>query len=606
MIQEIVVKESAKHIFKYAVEFFKKNAGKLLIKENDIYESLNAHVQKIKNWSSEITFKDLQSAKSIQNNYIDLDMFVYPRKIRIDETEQVLKIPINKIFDYEKRHLVILGQPGAGKTTSMKHLCQSIFYEEDKFGKFKYPLVVKLRDYNLPITDKYSAGLVIEAIYNIFGLSTEIKNNQNEIEVIRTKEKIVLYLLDKLNVLLIVDGFDELSFKKHREIVINEILEISSYLENSRLLVTSRTSDFPYSIENITSYELCPLNQEQIKDFAKKWLVENAKVESFLKEISNSPYIDTAVRPLTIAHLCAIYERVGKIPDKPKTIYRKIINLLLEEWDEQRNVKRVSKYSGFEIDRKFEFLNSIAYYLTVSSRKSIFTLNALESAYFKIYEDFDLEKKDSKNVMEELESHTGLFLQAGYNLYEFAHKSLQEYLTAEYIVRLPKIPTTNQIISSIPNELAIAVSISSNPSLYFVEVVNNIFSKLNLNFQFYQTFLNRLIIEKPEFNKTNSVGIAAFQLYSTYLLKNKDLDQLQLFVKDDLVVEFEGLIRSIFKRNATDIFSKYYDFSSEEVSANGFSIITLSKKKKSEIVKPYADIKFLDLPTKLVCRETFF
>lgn len=414
-----------------------------------------------------------------------------------------------------------------------------------------------------------------------------------------------MYLIEKLNVLLIIDGFDELSYKKHRDIVLNEIAELANYLENSTLLVTSRTSDFPYIFENLTTYELCPLNQNQIEEFARKWLNDEAKVDAFLKEIQKSPYIDTAVRPLTIAHLCAIYERSGKIPDKPKTVYKKIINLLLEEWDEQRNVKRLSKYAGFEIDRKFEFLSNIAYFLTVSSKKSIFTLSALENAYLKVHENFDLKRKDSKDVMQELESHTGLFLQAGYGLYEFAHKSLQEYLTAEYIVKLPTIPTSQSIIGTIPNELAIAVSISSNSSLYFVEVVKKIFSKLNLNFEFYQVFLNRLIIEKPEFNKSNVVGFAALQLYSTYLRKNKDYNQLQLFIKDDMVTEFENLLESIFKRNSKKIILQYYEPISEEISTNGFAVISLRKKKSSKLLDIHSDIKNNELPMELVCRETF-
>ncbi len=45
----------------------------------------------------------------------------------------------------------------------------------------------------------------------------------------------------------------------------------------------------------------------------------------FTEQIKKSPFADTAIRPLTIAHLCAIFERAGRIPDKPKTFYRKIV-----------------------------------------------------------------------------------------------------------------------------------------------------------------------------------------------------------------------------------------------------------------------------------------
>ncbi|CCG52121.1 Protein of unknown function [Flavobacterium indicum GPTSA100-9 = DSM 17447] len=605
MIKEIIIKEAAKEVFKYSTTFLKKNFNKLLSKEKDIYDSLNEHIQKVKNWSNEITFKDLKSSKVMSQVFIELDMYVYPRNIRIDESEKILKIPLNKIFDVETKHLLILGQPGAGKTTSMKYLCHSIFFNDNtSFQKYKYPILVKLRDLNKPINSKNKSGMLFEYIFNLLGLSLDIRENQSEEEIIRTKQKLVLYLLNKLNVILIIEGFDELSYKKHREIILFEIGELANFLEDSRLIITSRTSDFNYHFENITPFELCSLNEEQISLFATKWLIEENKINSFLSEVYKSPFIDTAVRPLTIAHLCAIYERVGKIPEKPKTVYKKIVNLLLEEWDEQRNIKRVSKYSDFEIDRKFEFLTSIAYHLTVNNKKSIFSTSTLENLYFKIYNDFDLDRKDSKNVLEELETHTGLFIQAGYELYEFAHKSLQEYLTAEYIVKLPSIPENLNVISSIPNELAITISISSNPSFYFTELVQKRFKNMKLNFQFYQIFLTRLMIEKPDFNKTSKVGIAAFQLYSMYLYQNKSLNQLKLFIEDDLVSEFEVFINSIFKRNAKDFVEKFYEIESEETSTNGFIIITLNKKKSISIGKSF-ELTSRDLPQKLLCRSSF-
>ncbi|WP_119788877.1 NACHT domain-containing protein [Flavobacterium anhuiense] len=605
MIQEIILKESAKEIFKYATSFLKKNLGKLISQEKDIQNSLIEHVQKTKNWSSEITFKDLKASKDVQQTYIELDMYVYPRNIRMYENEAIQTIPLNKIFSSSKNHFAILGQPGAGKTTSMKYLCQSIFFSENSVElDYKYPILIKLRDFNTPRNIKNDAGIIIEYLFNVFGFSIEIKDSQSEAEIIRTKQKLVHYIIENLNVLLIIDGFDELNYSSHRDIVLGEIVEFANYLEKSKLILTSRTSDFNYYFENIDIYELCSLTDLQIRDFAKKWLNDDQKVNSFLRDIYNSPFIDAAVRPLTIAHLCAIYERVGKIPEKPKTVYKKIVNLLLEEWDEQRNVKRISKYADFEIDRKFEFLTSIAYFLTVSSKRSIFSKSNLESAYYKINEDFGLEKKDSKNVMEELETHTGLFLQSGYEFYEFAHKSLQEYLTAEYIVRLPTIPSES-IIRTIPNELAIAISISSNPSQYFIELVFNRLNTKRLNYRFYQIFLTRLIIEKPDFNKSNLVGIAAFQLYSNYLAYNKDMDQLKLFIQDDLILEFENTIKVIFKRNAKNLFQKYYYIVSEESSTNGTKVVTIKKKKNIEFNSEFSDLKNYNLPETLLYRDSF-
>jgi predicted NACHT family NTPase len=67
-----------------------------------------------------------------------------------------------------------------------------------------------------------------------------------------------------------------------------------------------------------------------------KWIRDQSAAERFLVELSKSPYADTAMKPLLLAHLCAIYERIGAIPEQPKVVYRKIVALLLEEWDQER------------------------------------------------------------------------------------------------------------------------------------------------------------------------------------------------------------------------------------------------------------------------------
>lgn len=104
------------------------------------------------------------------------------------------------------------------------------------------------------------------------------------------------------------------------------------------MIITSRSGEFQYSLNNTFEYEIKSLNNYQIESFIKKWLNNKKMASDMIKQLAKSPYSDTAIRPLTLAHLCAIYERNLKIPNKPKTLYRKIVNLLLEDWDLQRNV----------------------------------------------------------------------------------------------------------------------------------------------------------------------------------------------------------------------------------------------------------------------------
>ena len=77
------------------------------------------------------------------------------------------------------------------------------------------------------------------------------------------------------------------------------------------MILTARTGEFTYHIEKMTAYEIAPLSKEQIAKFATAWL-PTAEGATFLSQVEHSPFADTAIKPLTLAHLCAIFERVRR------------------------------------------------------------------------------------------------------------------------------------------------------------------------------------------------------------------------------------------------------------------------------------------------------
>ena len=198
-------------------------------------------------------------------------------------------------------------------------------------------------------------------------------------------------------------------------------------------------------------------------------------------------------------------------------VYSKVVSLLLEGWNRQRGVKRKTNFGEFEASEKLAFLSSLSYVLMVEFETTVFEKSQYLEAYENIREDFGLPKLKGELVEEEIETHTGLFVRSGSEQYEFAHKSLQEYLTAEYIVRLPSIPEIQKIGSLLPNEMAIAVSISSKPSRYFCELIFNELRWLEMSIDFYDAFISRLILERPELRKTTNVIIAIMYLFTIYI-----------------------------------------------------------------------------------------
>lgn len=492
--------------------FLKRKNITLTIKESFVRESIINHINYINNWSREIKFKDLNKPKSIFENYIHLDYYLSVSKNSpIQEPHD--RIKLNNILNDTNEHIVVLGQPGAGKTTTMKFFCQSIFHEVGFLPQFKFPVLVRLRNLSEDKFSKSSESL-FEHLFKILGLKINPGDPITADYSYSNIKECVIKLIDEFNVLIILDGFDEINPLNKKLSILKEIEDLVLNLNSSRLILTSRTGDFSYSLNNTVEYEISPLTDAQILEFAHKWIGAVDKANDLYEKITLSPYLDTAIRPLTLAHLCVLYERFGTIPDKPKDIYKKIVYLLVEEWDSQRMVNRTPKFESFTTDRKTEFLSILSYELTINIQKSIFSKTELATVYRKICGDFSLPLDALMDIINELEAQTGLFIQSGFDSFEFAHKSIQEYLAAEFIVRLPYTPSEKRILNLLPNELAIATSLSTDPSIYISGLVLNGFK--NINITSLITFMDRLLLENPNFRSTPIFG-ASF-LYIRHIM----------------------------------------------------------------------------------------
>lgn len=546
-----------------------KSASELTCSKSDVIESISYHTTWVGKWANEVSFRDILMAKSTGEVFVPLDFYVKPRRVWLEDVESRSRQALDSLFAGCSRHFVLLGLPGAGKTTSMKHVASRLLHDEhfaaDTHG---VPVVARLRDLNTSHGKRTkgekmlftpSRSVLFPRLFALLGLGVKAASRLYEDDYAEERavllESLVVKLLDELQAFVILDGFDELR-PDRRSVVLKELEALTSHVTRARIAVTSRTGEFPYHLSGVDVYELCPFRAAQVETFARRWLGA-PRHQRFMAEMRTSPFADAALKPLTLAHLCAIFERTGRIPPKPRTVYRKIVSLLLEEWDEQRAIERPSIYAGFEADRKLEFLCNLAYELTLSVRGTVFSRRHLLAAYGAICLDYDLSEKEATNVVSEIESHNGLFLQTGHKKFEFSHKSMQEYLTAEYLVRLPSIPSSSEILAALPNELAIAATISSNPSGYLTELVLNRFVAHPAGSEFYAVFLLRLLQEKPVFNSSPSVMLALVALYSLYI-EGGTQQRFAFSYDDTLVKEFGDFVALLRRRNDLSALDDYY------------------------------------------------
>lgn len=508
---EIIGESVIKRIIDIAADALEKKiglgrTGSIRVDTKEARTAVEHHLSMVSRWAVEISFRDLRKSKRLMDHFEDLDLTLGPIPTR-KHISMSRPLKVTDLLHYTG-NIVILGDPGAGKTTSLKRLALDAFKLVSRSQESRTPILIRLRD--------LSESSVLATILSTLGVSIHFDEELSKEPISKeTKDattlRVIGQCLRNLNAIVLVDGLDEVPLKDRRGIV-KDLRDLILHSKGYQVVVTCRVADFVYNFENSTTLAIEPLSTEQIRSFATKWLGQK-EGEDLLQKINSTPYGGSEVLPLTLAHLCAIYERSGTVPEKPRTVYRKIVRLLLEEWDEQRSIRRESRYASFDIDRKEDFLKALALRLTLISSGSSFTPADLKQAYYDIYDQFGLPKAEVKKVIQEIESHSGLIIETGFEAYEFAHKSIQEYLSAEYILKLPRLP--RELTLRLPNEMALAVALSSDSNEYFIAVTESVINRgQGILEDFTYPFVRRILIEKVDFRLSIRLGYAILSLYS--------------------------------------------------------------------------------------------
>lgn len=468
-----------------------KGPPPLRIDRTRLRTALLQHLEFVQRWAEQITFREIHRALELTDHFVDLECRLGVRESR-RETRPRTVLRVTELAS-TVGSAAILGRPGAGKTTTLRRIAQLALSRRER-GESIVPLVLQLRDLA-------PSESIPDALLAVLGVYPEFAPHIAEPDRQKLKHEMLRLILAEIGALVLLDGLDETcrETRQRIEVDLEHLLEGSAQY---RCIVTCRTADYRRHFPRTTELVLQPLSRADVQEFAHRWLGSHAT--RFVDAVYDSPFSGLEVLPLTVAHLSAVYMRTGSIPAKPRSVYRRVVRLLLEEWDEQRGIRRQSSYAGFDIDRKEAFLYRLAFELTIAGRRGSFSHADLRTAYERLHAYFDLPASQAEHVAREIESHSGIVLALGHDEFEFAHLAIQEYLCAEYLVRLRDWPASR--IVELPEEMAIVVCLSSEPTQVLEEVLAR-FGKSDTRAQsFLHVFAARLAAEKPDFQESEGLG----------------------------------------------------------------------------------------------------
>ncbi len=332
----------------------------------------------------------------------------------------------------EFQKLVVLGKPGAGKTTFMKYLAMSCL--AGRFHGELVPIFVTLKAYaeerRQPSLENY--------------ILTEFAKR-------KVSQDVAKQLLDNGKALILLDGLDEVKKEDDRRVK-QDIDQFSRDWLKNRFAITCRIAAREYQFEKFTEVEVADFDDGQIETFVNNWFRERdeSKAERLLERLKdNKPVKELAKSPLLLTLSCLVFDKTNNLPEKQYKLFEEGLDVLLTIWDEKRDIERdfPKHFKGEQIYRnlssedKADMIGKIAFNSFVNGE------------YFFRQEDLQRQIKeyicnlpetsaepetlrlDSEVVLKAIEHHHGLLVERARNIYSFSHLTFQEYFTAREIER---------------------------------------------------------------------------------------------------------------------------------------------------------------------------
>ena len=497
-----------------------------------VQANIDRHVLEALAWSNRIQFYGMAAAEETDANSISLSFSPEPRRFYSKSTSVV--VDENVLLNTRSNYL-LLGNVGAGKTTTLKRLTRKLIAGEPtgELDTYQCPVVVIGREL------RGSTRLVVHLAKTLsipFTMTQEIRDDEREVVEYWCRDEllqhVVVRVLNEAQVVLILDGLDEVSADAI-DVVLAELEWLAKNLRAGKVVASTRAGEYTSLLDGFELLEVCALSRNEILGIARVWLPDTC--ETFISCLDALPYADLVDRPLLLAQLLFLFKRYGELPDQPADIYKGVVELLLREWDAERRINRRSRYAQFDTRRKMAFLAAIAYELTYRIKVKKFSEVELRRAYTAVCDRFALPHEEMDAVIAELETHTGLIERSGLHQYEFSHLSLQEYLCADYLVRDQFATNLVAYLYEYPSPVAVAVTLSSNPSDWFAAIVlrySGVVPPASIH-----GLLTRLLLERPLFNVSASLGLALMKLYCDMISHVQIIDVVNQFVRRPTVLQ---------------------------------------------------------------------
>ncbi|MET9231238.1 NACHT domain-containing protein [Lentzea sp. NPDC003310] len=331
------------------------------------------------------------------------------------------------------RRTVLLGDPGAGKSTLAAKLAHDLALADDRV-----PFLLVLREF----TPWFHQG-GRELLRYLEQVSRDPYN-------LAPPRDGVEYLLRNGRAVVLLDGLDELVEPELRRRVVRLIEGFAHQYPLTPIVVTARKvgySEAPLSSSLFTLGSIDEFDTEQVEAYAARWFALDAATPAGRRARLASAFVAESAEiaelrrnPLLLALLCAMYSSEHYLPRNLAQVYERCAVMLFDRWDSMRGIALPVQFHG----RLRGAVQHLAWFLfnsTESGRALPRSRIVRLLAGYLVSKSFDTDDAfaAAEQFAEFCTGRAWILTDVGTTRHEplfgFTHRTFMEYFAAERMVR---------------------------------------------------------------------------------------------------------------------------------------------------------------------------
>ena len=272
---------------------------------------------------------------------------------------------------HQHRRLVLLGAPGGGKSTFLRHLAWALAQRgldelSDDTALFGWDNTARMLPVLLSL--RALAGRLAAAGAGVAAVSAALRDEMTREYDARQADEVLDKALAGGSALLLFDGLDEVPLvampgvSADRLTTLQAVRDFAELHAGARVVLTCRTRAFDeplraclgWPVEMIASFTL-----GQIRHFVAEWfaaLVERGSVARDQGEAQQAILIDAIARnerlramaatPLLLTMMALVLAERSELPRDRSLLYERILEQLLGQWDQQKGGQNLTDILG--------------------------------------------------------------------------------------------------------------------------------------------------------------------------------------------------------------------------------------------------------------------